>query len=494
MNRGIIFAGVNYPDVARKGGGATRLANFCEPHGWNIEVVEYFPFWSETQIVNFLSRSINEKTKFIGFSYTWLSQYKDFSEKVKFISSLYPNLLIIVGGQTPFEQDLHADYYVYGYGEVAMLSILEYEFNNGPPLKYLPKFKGKLVDGLHFYYSGDLKEYGNSYKDNDYLSSKDILMLEVSRGCRFACKFCSFPYIGIKEDTSRSEESIYRELNENYQKWGITNYNIADDTFNDRTEKIIKLKNAVSRLDFVPNFSGYIRIDLFKSHPEQIEILSECNMWGHFYGIETFNHETGKIIGKGLHPDIVKDLLLKTKNYFLKNNDYYRCQISMIAGLPKESIEQIYESQNWLLENFSDQAPVWQPLELVKSKDTVQAFGKDMAKYGYENIDKKFIEFYQKQKNKNFITKINEGTVYWKNKHTNFFEIYDIVENFRKTPVGLSNWTLWSYMRHFEIEEALKIKVPTYESYVVEPYCTLSKKIINDYIDKKLTYETWINL
>ena len=485
-HHGIIFVGVNYPDSARKSGGATRIANFCEPHGWDIEVVDYFPFWSNDQIKSFLEKTVDERTKFIGFSYTWLSQYNNFVEKVKFIKNLYPSLLIIVGGQSPYSEDLYADYYVYGYGEVATLSILKYEFDNGPSIKYLPHFKGKLVDGLHNYYSGDLKEYGNRYKNNDYLSSKDVLTIETSRGCRFACKFCSFPYIGIKEDTSRSEESLYRELNENYQKWGITNYTIADDTFNDRTEKIIKLKNAVSRLNFTPNFSGYIRLDLFKSHPEQLELLAECNMWGHFYGIETFNHETGKIIGKGMHPDIIKELLLNTRDYFLKNDKHYRCQISMIAGLPKESLEQINESQEWLQKNFSDQAPVWQPLELVKSKDTVQAFGKDMAKFGYRTMNEKNVESYQKQKNRNFITKINEGTVYWENDYTNFFEIYDLVENFRKQPVGLSNWTLWSYLCHFSIEEALTIKFPTYESYIVDPYASFARTMIDSYITKKL--------
>ncbi|MFN9961249.1 MAG: hypothetical protein ACK55I_49865, partial [bacterium] len=113
-HHGIIFVGVNYPDSARKGGGATRISNFCKPHGWNIDVVEYFPFWSESQLALFLSKEITPSSKFIGFSYTWLSQYKGFSERVKFIKDLYPNLLIIVGGQTPFQENLYADYYVYG--------------------------------------------------------------------------------------------------------------------------------------------------------------------------------------------------------------------------------------------------------------------------------------------------------------------------------------------------------------------------------------------
>jgi radical SAM superfamily enzyme YgiQ (UPF0313 family) len=486
MKKGIIFAGVNYPDCARKGGGATRISNYCKPYGWDIEVVDYFPFWSDNDIKELLKKIVDPSTKFIGFSYTWLSQFDRIVEKIKLIKDLYPSMLIIVGGQTPYEQDLQADYYIYGYGEVATLAVLEYEFNNGPPVRYMPKFKGNLIDGLHDYYSGDLKEYGNSYNENDFLSSKDTLMIELSRGCKFSCKFCSFPYIGMKEDTSRSEESLYRELNENYQRWGIINYNIADDTFNDRTEKLIKLKNVVNRLDFKPNFNGYIRIDLFKAHPEQLEILSECNMWGHFYGIETFNHESGKIIGKGLHPDIVKELLIKTKEYFIKNNTYYRAQISMIAGLPKESIDSMRKSYQWLIDNFSDESPVWQPLELVKAKDTVQAFGKDLSKYGYRKIENLNSEQFVKSQNRNFITKLKEETVYWENDYTNCFEVYDLVEEFRKTSVGIANWALMSYLAHYSIEEALKIKTPPYDVYINELYASMTKKMIDNYISKKL--------
>lgn len=485
--KGIIFAGVNYPDSARKGGGATRISNYCEPYGWDIEVVDYFPFWSDEQIENFLEKTVTEDTKFFGFSYTWLSQYTEVHNKIKFIKSLYPNVLIIIGGQAPYEDDLSADYYVFGYGEVAMLAILEYEFNNGPSVKHkIIHSGGRLVDGIHDYYSGDLREYGNSYKERDYITSKDVLMLETSRGCRFACKFCSFPYIGIKDDTSRDEESLYRELNENYQKWGVVNYNIADDTFNDRTIKIEKLRNVVNRLNFKPNFSGYIRIDLFRRFPEQVELLAECNMWGHFYGVETFNHESGKIIGKGLHPDIVKELLLSTKNYFLKHNGYYRSQISMIAGLPKESIESIKASHKWLLDNFSDEAPIWQPLHLVRSKGTVQAFGKDMEKYGYRLINDVSNNEQKEYEKKQYVTKLKEKTVYWENDYTNCFEIYELVEEFRKTPVGVSNWPLMSYLSHYDIDDAMKLKVPPYDVYIAEPFASYSKEMIGEYINKKL--------
>jgi radical SAM superfamily enzyme YgiQ (UPF0313 family) len=484
---GIIFTGANYLDTGRKGGGAKRIANHCAPHGWDIEVVEYFSFWSNSNLEQFLNQNVKlGTTKFIGFSYTWLSNDANFEAKVNYIKQLYPDILIIVGGQTPFETDLGADYYVFGYGEEAILAILDYEFDNGPFVKYTRLFDGKYVDGINQYTSHNLKEYGISYSDIDLVKPNDLITIELSRGCKFACKFCSFPYIGIKEDTSRSEESIYRELNENYQRWGVTKYLIADDTLNDREEKLIKLRNAVNRLDFKPDFSGYIRLDLFKSHPEHLELLGEINMWGHFYGVETFNHETGKIVGKGMHPDTMKQLLLDTRSYFNKHLGNYRGTAGVIAGLPKESIEQMKETHQWFIDNWSDQCAVWHPLQIMQTAGTMQAFGKDLSKYGYKKIEDPDSEQYRRWLGKSLMPKLKEKTVFWENEYTNSYEVIELCSEFRKYEFGLSNWSLWSYFSHWPVEEAKQIKVPPYDAYLYEPFTSKAKIWIDDYINKKM--------
>ena len=45
-----------------------------------------------------------------------------------------------------------------------------------------------------------------------------------------------------------TEEDLYIEMMENYNKWGTTNYIISDDTFNDRDSKIERLARVVERL------------------------------------------------------------------------------------------------------------------------------------------------------------------------------------------------------------------------------------------------------
>ena len=65
------------------------------------------------------------------------------------------------------------------------------------------------------------------------------------------------------------------------------------------------------KLDMVDMFA-----DLIASRPQDRELMAEIGFWGHYYGIETLNHESGKTIGKGINPDKLKTELKAIKKYF----------------------------------------------------------------------------------------------------------------------------------------------------------------------------------
>lgn len=450
--------------------GLYGIASFLRNNGWACTTVDYFTYWDKKDLAQYLKNHITEDTKWVGVSYTWIYDIPDqIRTLVSFIKTINPKILIIFGGQTPYEHDLSADYYVYGYAESAILKILDYEFDQGAPVFYTKLFNGKFVDAIHNYASYNLPNYSIEYKDDDFISDKDSLTVEFSRGCKFKCDFCSFPFIGIKEDTSTSEENLYRELMTNYQKWGVTTYIVADETVNDRVEKLIKIKNVVNRLDFKPDFTAFARADLFRSHPEKIELMAECRIWGHFYGIETFNWESGKSVGKGLNPEYVKESLLTVKDYFLKHLGRYRGTISMIAGLPHETLDNLLESHKWLVNNWRDQDVVWWPLQIVDN-GKLSAMGKDFAKYGYEKIDL--------QNTPKDPTRANTE-VYWKNQHTDKFEVIDLIEKEFTEMFRLSNFQLWNVLPYMTYEEAIKLKRN-------DPWRILYHRArVHEYIDQK---------
>ena len=140
----------------------------------------------------------------------------------------------------------------------------------------------------------------------------EVLPLELSRGCRFKCKFCSFPLLGKKptdERYLRSEKSVYDELKSNYEEFGTTKYNMLCDTFNETTKKLEMLCRVQEKLKIQLRFSCYLRIDLLGAHKDQINLLHEVGLNTCHFGIESLNYESSKAIGKGFNNEKIKDTL-----------------------------------------------------------------------------------------------------------------------------------------------------------------------------------------
>jgi radical SAM superfamily enzyme YgiQ (UPF0313 family) len=439
--------------------GAYSIASHLRRNGWDCTVVDYFLQWNQLELIEYLKKHITNDTKWVGISYTWLFNRQNTNEALPTIHNLIqnikkinPNVLLIAGGQSPYDLDLDVDYYIYGYAEHAILKILDYEFNDGAPIFYTKLFGGKFVDAIHNYASYNLPTYTIDYEDTDFISKGDVLSVEFSRGCKFKCDFCTFPFIGIKEDTSTSEELLYRELMTNYHTWGVKTYIVTDETVNDRIEKLIKIKNVVNRLDFKPDFTAFARADLFRSHPEAIELMAECRIWGHYYGVETFNQKSGKVIGKGQNPEYIKESLLKVKDYFQKNLGQYRGTISMIGGLPHESLDSLRESYKWLVENWSDQNVAWWTLQIVDNGN-LSAMGKDFASYGYKKLD------VQANSHRFSTLGLNNTEIYWENEHTNIFEIDELFRKEFTHKFYLDNFKLWFLLPYAEYEKSKNYRV-----------------------------------
>ena len=202
---GIILAG--YHDHSgsvfhNRSPGAYKIADHCRRLGWNIDIVDHVTHWNYEVLINYVSKIIeNNNSKWLGISYTWLWRWEELQKFLSYIRETYPDIILIAGGQSPFNEDLNCHWYVFGYGEEALTKILDYEFNNGLPLMNTKLFSGKYVNAVHNYPSFNTKEYSVRYTDNDFLTDKDVLGLELSRGCKFKCSYCSYPFIGIKEDT-----------------------------------------------------------------------------------------------------------------------------------------------------------------------------------------------------------------------------------------------------------------------------------------------------
>jgi hypothetical protein len=464
--------------------GAYRTATVLRNKGWEIDVLDYLTLLTDEQLTEYLEKTFRKDgTKWIGISYTWMVGSTRSISLIKKIKELYPDTLLIIGGQFPYTQDLSAEWYIFGYGEKAIDAVLEYEFSTGAEPINTPLFAGKYINAYKDYPATPYLDYSVEYTEDDHIVPQNHMGIELSRGCKFACKFCSFPFIGMKEDSSSEEETLYRELNENYQKWGVTCYNIADDTLNDRTSKLRKLSNVVQRLDFNPDFKAFVRLDLLKAHPEQVELLAGARAWIHYYGIETFNKRAGTAIGKGMDGDKLKELLFSTRGYFNKHLGLYRGTAGMIAGLPYETIEDMKASNKWFVDNWSDQNWMWWSLSIYRERGILSAFGEDLAKFGYSEISDADKDI---NREKTITRPINE--IIWKSNITNIYECADLVSEFQKGDAYLNCFATIQYLGMYDQDynKVLNIRHPIYPQTDTIDFRKKSLKMAKIYLEKKL--------
>lgn len=406
--------------------GVYRIAHYLREHDWDSEVIDYTLYWTLDELKELSRSRIDKDTKFIGFGHmfsVWSVELENFTEWLKIE---YPGVVLISGsGVAPQFESKCIDYYIQGFGENALLVLLKWLFSNGE----LPKFSifnKKLINGNEMYPSFPMKSLMVKYQDRDYINPNEWLGIEFSRGCKFSCAFCNFPVLGVKGDYSRDALDYYTQVMDAYDRFGVTNYFVSDETFNDRTEKITKFADATQLLPFRPWFSGFIRADLMISRKEEKEELARLGFLGHHYGVESFNKESVKVIGKGMDPERIKAGLIDTKNYFM-NRGLYRGSISLIIGLPEDTAEQTESTIDWLKENWRGQSFIPFALEIpVGEFDTPSKISIDYKKYGYTVMDDAIIQSNEGHDMINM--KVASTLLHWQNKFMNLNQAMDLQE------------------------------------------------------------------
>lgn len=314
-------------ELPAKSAGPYRIATELRNNGFTCQIIHLCFYFTEEELESVCNKFITNKTLIVGLSTTFWTIQNDQRKKslLRIIianTKKRKNTKLVIGGtlSADFADILKPDKYFIGFAEQEFLNYASGLKNNTKCNTF--NFTNSFIE----------------YKNNDYLDFGESKVIETARGCIFKCNFCSYPLNGKKKlDYIKNAEILKNELISNYENYGITTYTLSDDTFNDSTDKLIYLHGIFNSLPFKIKFVCYLRLDLINSHREQIDILKEMGLIGAFFGIETFNHESGKHIGKGLHPDKTKQLLYDLKKIHWKND--VNVTIGLISGLPYETTE-----------------------------------------------------------------------------------------------------------------------------------------------------------
>jgi hypothetical protein len=448
--------------------GIYRVAFALRQIGVEVVVIEHLSTFSVAELLTLLENFVSSSTLFVGVNNFY---YKDL-DKINFkngsmshwemlpgdgsiiphgkkyntifketIKRKNPNVKLVLGGPNAVDHEHNKifDYVVKGYADSSVTNLALHLQNSSVQLqKALRSIWGfTIIDDVKAE-NFDFVNCDFKYHDNDIILHNETLTIEISRGCVFKCKFCSFPLNGKKKlDYIRSFDLIREELIDNWKRFGATRYIMMDDTLNDSVEKCEFLYELNKSLPFQLEYWAYIRLDLLAAHPRTIELLADSGLRHTFYGIETLNEKASKFIGKGGS----REKLINTiKEIKLKYNNRIRQHGSFIFGLPHEDIDSIKETINWMnsKNNHLDTWAAW-PLRLRRQCYFPSDFELNYKNYGY--VD-------------NGNVNDNVDLINWQNQFTNYEEVHrlSVETNTSQSNVGTFSYI---YLKGLDMPESV---------------------------------------
>ena len=175
---------------------------------------------------------------------------------------------------------------------------------------------------------------------------------DTSRGCPFACSFCTIINVQGRKMRERSPESIAEMLRRNYREHGVSFYFFTDDNFarkklwRETFEAIIKLRKDGVKISFM------MQVDLARKPKDFVRLAAEAGCTQVFIGMESVNPQNLTAEGKGQN---------KVEEYKEIINEWHDAGVVVhtgyIIGLPFDTKEQVPQGIRYLMDAIQpDQA------------------------------------------------------------------------------------------------------------------------------------------
>lgn len=393
--------------------GSYKCAHSLRKHGYSCLVINNLSDYTYDDFKQLIDVAVDEHTHLVGFSTTFLQsieidrnpgeptppylplkdsvllpQGKEIENKLfHLLKSKSPNIKTVVGGgQVSLSySNTNVDYICTGFSEVSIVNLMDHLTKSTKLNQSYRHVLGRTIIDDRYAKSYNFPAEDMQWQATDIVNYK-MLPIEIGRGCIFKCKFCAFPMNGKQVlDFVKHADILYNELKYNYEKFGITHYMIVDDTFNDHNEKLRSIQSVVKRLNFQPIFWAYVRLDLICTRPETLDILYDIGLRAMYFGIETLNLKTGRIIGKGFDRNKQIEMMHRIRDRYPDVSIHG----SFIVGLPEESKDSVELTSQQLIDGT---IPLhsWRFTPLYIKEVDIINFNSDISldyqKYGYEKV------------------------------------------------------------------------------------------------------------
>src|SRR5213594_617279 len=204
-----------------------------------------------------------------------------------------------------------------------------------------------------------------SHKTMRHFARPGFGTADTSRGCPFACSFCTIINVQGRKMRERSPESIAEMIRRNYRENGISFYFFTDDNFarkklwRETFQEIIKLQKDGIKIAFM------IQVDLARKPKDFVRLAAEAGCTQVFIGMESVNPQNLKAEGKGQN---------RVEEYQNIIKEWHDAGIVVhtgyIIGLPFDTKEQVSEDIRYLMDVIqADQASFFMLTPLPGSHD-----------------------------------------------------------------------------------------------------------------------------
>lgn len=337
------------PSIINESNGTLILATILRRKGLQANILPFVRFGDPKDFYDFLNNAIEvicqSHPKVVSF-YTRCDNYHimlKLAEQIKKRENVY----IVFGGPQAdisavdtLREIPYVDFICCGEGENTVYPFFSSLLTGEPDLT-VPGLVYRVNDQIVKNPRPELIEDLDSLPDIDYsisefgvpANNKLPFVVDVGRGCPFACTYCSTKSFWGRKYRLKSPQRIFDEIKKIHAQFGVTSFSFDHDMFTMNREQVIETCRLLKTLDFPVSWKCSARIDCIDK--ELIDIMAENGMERIYIGIESGSARMQKIINKNLKLDGVIDMLsyIHSKNLGLTT--------SFIYGLPEETEEDV---------------------------------------------------------------------------------------------------------------------------------------------------------
>lgn len=304
--------------------GPLYLGTILKKAGFNVRVLNE----------NILKRTVNPSeldTDFLLLSCLTPTVNRGF-EIAKEYKTLNPDGKVIIGGpHVTFIRDKgleYVDHVVMGEGENIIVDLLKH----GSDEKFIHGEAVKDLDTLPFI-DWDILEGGEK---------GSCMPIMTSRGCPFACNFCSVTGMFGRKYRAMSPERVLEEVKRNNKRYIF----FYDDNFTADLKRAHKIMDGLDDLDLKRNvWTAQVRSDVAKD-PELVEKMARSGCERVYIGFESINPKTLKTLKKSQTPeDISQAIQTLHKNEIKVHGMFMYGSDSDDPNVVKETVEFVKKSR-----------------------------------------------------------------------------------------------------------------------------------------------------